>query len=46
MIPLSVPHFAGKEWDYVKECLDTGWVSTAGSFVDTFEKKISEAVGS
>jgi aminotransferase in exopolysaccharide biosynthesis len=41
-IPLSVPSFRGNEWDYVKECLDTEWVSSAGKFVDEFEEKIAE----
>ncbi|HCY74477.1 MAG TPA: LegC family aminotransferase [Ignavibacteriales bacterium] len=41
-IPLSVPSFRGNEWNYVKECLDTEWVSSAGKFVDEFETKISE----
>lgn len=41
MIPLSLPNLNGKEWEYVKECLDTGWISTAGSFVDRFEKEFS-----
>ncbi len=27
-IPLSVPEVRGNEWAYVKECLDTGWVSS------------------
>ncbi len=36
-VPLHVPALAGAEWDYVKECLDTGWVSTAGKFVERFE---------
>jgi perosamine synthetase len=44
-IPLHEPCFAGREWDYVKECLDTGWVSSAGSFVDRFEKTLAERVG-
>ena len=42
MIPLSLPNIDGKEWDYVKECLDTGWVSTAGSFVDRFENEFAK----
>jgi perosamine synthetase len=41
MIPLSIPHLAGNEWQYVKECLDTGWVSTAGSYVTRFEDEIA-----
>ena len=40
-IPLSVPSINGNEWKYVKECLDTNWVSSAGVYVDRFEKEIS-----
>ena len=46
MIPLSVPNISGNEWKYVKECLDTEWVSTAGSFVQNFEDNISKYTGS
>jgi len=45
MIPLSVPNIKGKEWKYVKECLDTEWVSSAGSFVERFEDDISNFTG-
>ena len=44
-IPLSEPYLAGNEWTYVKECLDTGWVSTAGKFVDRFEEEIQRLTG-
>lgn len=44
-IPLSEPLLAGKEWEYVKECLDTGWVSTAGPFISRFEKEFAAYVG-
>ncbi|HEY8278688.1 MAG TPA: LegC family aminotransferase [Bdellovibrionota bacterium] len=44
-VPLSVPHIAGREWEYVKECLDGGWVSSAGPFVDRFEKEFARYVG-
>ena len=44
-IPLSVPSIRGNEGKYIKECLDTEWVSSAGKFVDTFEEKISEYSG-
>lgn len=45
--PLSLhePEFAGNEWQYVKECLDTGWVSSVGKYVDTFERRIAELAG-
>jgi perosamine synthetase len=42
---LHEPVFAGNEWVYVKECLDTGWVSTAGSFVDRFESELAQITG-
>jgi aminotransferase in exopolysaccharide biosynthesis len=44
-IPLSVPVIQGNEWTYVKECLDTGWVSSAGKFVDRFERETSQFTG-
>jgi len=45
-IPLSVPSLNGNELKYVKECIDTEWVSSAGKYVDLFEKKIAEYTGS
>jgi len=45
LIPLSVPSIQGNEWKYVKECLDTEWVSSAGSYVNTFEEKVCEYTG-
>jgi perosamine synthetase len=45
MIPLSLPNLNGKEWEYVKECIDTGWISSAGSFVDRFESEFSQYLG-
>ncbi|HEX6534322.1 MAG TPA: LegC family aminotransferase [Gemmatimonadaceae bacterium] len=44
-IPLSVPEMRGNEWAYVKECLDTNWVSSVGAFVDRFERAVADAVG-
>jgi perosamine synthetase len=40
MIQLSVPNLNGRELDYLKECIDTNWVSSAGNFVRKFEKAI------
>ena len=45
MIPLSVPNICGNEWNYVKECLDSEWVSSAGKFVNKFEDLVAEYVG-
>jgi perosamine synthetase len=36
---------AGNEWKYVKDCLDTGWVSSVGSYVDQFEKMSAAFAG-
>lgn len=44
-IPLSVPHLAGNEWSYIKDCLDTGWVSSVGSYVTRFENDLAAAAG-
>ncbi len=44
-IALHEPEFSGREWDYVKECLDTGWVSSVGSYVDRFERDLEACTG-
>lgn len=46
MIPLSVPNISGNEWKYVKDCLDTGWVSSAGEYGNKFEEAIQNYTGS
>ena len=46
MILLSAPNIAGNEWKYVKDCLDTGWVSSVGSYVTRFEEMIAAYTGS
>jgi perosamine synthetase len=45
MIPLSIPNISGNEWQYVKDCLDTGWISSVGSYVTKFENDIASYVG-
>ncbi|MCD3193985.1 LegC family aminotransferase [Clostridium botulinum C] len=42
MIPLCIPDIRGNEWKYVKECIDTNWVSSVGSYVNLFEEKFAE----
>jgi perosamine synthetase len=41
-IPLVVPEIRGNEWCYVKECLDTNWVSSVGSYVERFERMVAQ----
>jgi len=44
-VALHEPEFRGEEWTLVKECLDTGWVSSVGTFVDRFEAEIAAVTG-
>jgi len=44
-VPLHAPEFAGNEWVYVKECLDSTFVSSVGKFVDRFEAQLVEYTG-
>ena len=44
-LPLHEPCFSGNEWAYTRECLDTGWVSSVGKFVDRFEEDLAAYTG-
>jgi aminotransferase in exopolysaccharide biosynthesis len=44
-VPLHEPYFAGNEWVYLKECLDSTFVSSVGAFVDRFEADIAAYTG-
>jgi perosamine synthetase len=44
-VSLHEPSFNANEWNYVKECLDTGWVSSVGKFVDRFEHDLASYTG-
>ena len=44
-LPLSVPNLSGRELEYVTKAVETGWVSTAGSYVSDFEKAVASYVG-
>ncbi|MGB8190905.1 MAG: LegC family aminotransferase [Chitinophagaceae bacterium] len=46
MIALSEPNLSGNEWKYIKECLDTNWVSSVGKFVNEFEAMVARYTGS
>jgi perosamine synthetase len=45
MTLLSAPNISGNEWKYVKECLDTAWVSSVGAYVNRFEDMMAEYTG-
>ena len=44
-IPVNTPVLDGNERKYLAECIDTGWISSEGPFVDRFEKLFAEKVG-
>ena len=44
-VGLHEPEFAGREWDYVKDCLDSTYVSYVGAYVSRFEEMLAAATG-
>jgi perosamine synthetase len=44
MIPVNIPLFDGNEAKYLQECIDTGWVSSEGPFVERFENEFARVV--
>lgn len=44
-VALHEPHFGGNEWIYLKECLDSTFVSSVGKFVDRFEAELAAYTG-
>jgi perosamine synthetase len=44
--PLHEPVFEGREIAYLTECIETGWVSSVGKFVDRFEQELAAFTGS
>lgn len=44
-VPLHVPEFHGRERELLLDCIDTGWVSSVGSYVDAFEAEVARLSG-
>ena len=44
-VALHEPRFRGNEWVYLKECLDSTFVSSVGKFVDRFEDELAAFTG-
>ncbi|MBT3603212.1 MAG: LegC family aminotransferase [Candidatus Latescibacteria bacterium] len=44
-IPLCIPEIRGNEKEYVTSCIETGWVSSVGTFVDKFEQQFADYLG-
>ncbi len=45
MIPVNEPIIGAREQEYVLECLQSGWVSSAGKFIETFESTWAQYCG-
>ena len=46
LINLNIPNLIGNEKKYIKNCLDNNWISTAGNFINKFEKEIAKFTNS
>jgi len=44
--PVSEPLFDGNEKKYLDQCIDEGWISSEGPFVEKFEDEFSSYIGS
>jgi perosamine synthetase len=44
-IPVNEPLLNGNEKKYLNECIDTGWISSEGPFVEKFEKNFADKMG-
>ena len=44
MIPVNIPLLNGNEKKYINECIDTGWISSEGPFIQKFEDQFSSYV--
>lgn len=45
MIPVNEPLLGERELEYVTECIQTGWISSAGRFIEEFEQKWADYCG-
>ena len=42
MIPIFEPYFTGNEKKYLKDCIDTSWISSQGEYISKFEKALAD----
>jgi hypothetical protein len=41
LIPVAAPVLAGREKEYVADCMESGWISSAGKYVELFEAEFA-----
>jgi perosamine synthetase len=44
-IPVAAPVLAGREKEYVADCMESGWISSSGKYVELFEAAFAEFCG-
>ena len=44
MISVNEPLLGERELEYVTECVRTGWISSAGKFIDEFEEQMGQVL--
>jgi perosamine synthetase len=44
-IPVAAPVLAGREKEYVADCMESGWISSSGKYVELFETAFAEFCG-
>jgi perosamine synthetase len=45
IIPVCEPTLSGKEKEYVLDCLESNWISSAGKYIPAFEEKFAAECG-
>lgn len=45
IIPVNEPLFPGNELEYIQDCINTGWISSAGKYIDYFESEWTSYCG-
>jgi perosamine synthetase len=45
MIPVNEPLIAENSRRYVSDAISSGWISSSGKYIDTFERKFAEFIG-
>lgn len=45
MIPVNTPLLSGNEEKYLRQCIETGWISSEGPFVKQFEEGFAKYIG-
>ena len=44
-IEISIPNLKGNEYSYLKECIESNFVSSIGPFINKFEEAVSQEIG-